>query len=136
MAIDPTRDEVAALRRKTGMPLLACRDLLRDASPAMREKLLLAARTQEGASYLRDPIEDDPALAAAFEEAGREANRLVEEHVAAERARLQAEGMSHLDFMLGYTCHLYWRHLKRLLKERHGVDWLSPAEMNPGSRFD
>lgn len=134
--MDPSSDEVAALRRATGLPLLACRDLLRHASPVMREKLLLAANTQEGASYLRDPMEDDPAFATAFAEAGREANRLVEEHVAAERARLQAEGLGQLDFMLRYTCQLYWRHLKQLLMERHGVDWHSPAEMNPGKHFD
>lgn len=97
---------------------------------------MLAARTQEGASFLRDPIEDDPAFAATFEDAGREANRLVDEHVAAERARLQAAGTGHASFVLRYTCHLYWHHLKRLLKERHALDWLSPAEMNPGSRFD
>src|SRR5687768_11457214 len=103
MDTDPTSAEVAALRRATGMPLLACRDLLRGASAAMREKLLLAARTQRGASYRRDPIEDDPALAAAFEESGREANRLVEKDVAAERAHLHATGMGHLDFMLRYT---------------------------------
>jgi hypothetical protein len=94
MANDPTSDEVAALRRKTGMPLLACRDLLRDAPPDRREKLLVAVHTQEGARHLRDPIEDDPALAPVFQEASREAHRLVEEHVAAQRAQFQAEGMS------------------------------------------
>jgi hypothetical protein len=136
MAHDSTSEEVAVLRRKTGLPLLACRDLLRNATPDLREKLLLAVRTQDGTNFLRDPIEDDPAFSAAFEEAGREANRLVEQQLAAERARLRAEGMSDLEFVLRYRCHLYWGQLKRLLKERHGVDWLSPAEMNPYHRFD
>ncbi|WP_425614884.1 hypothetical protein NA78x_004767 [Anatilimnocola sp. NA78] len=136
MSIAPTIDEIASLRRWTGMPLLYCRTLLRDTSPSMRQKLLLAVRTQEGAKYLRDPIEVDPVFATAFEQATEEANRLIKEFVAAERAKLQAEGMGQLDFMFRHTSHLYWSYLKRLLKERHAVDWLSPAEMNPWIHFD
>lgn len=31
---------------------------------------------------------------------------------------------------------LYWGTKKRLLKEEYGIDWLTPAEYNPGVRFD
>lgn len=36
---------------------------------------------------------------------------------------------------LGY-CHVYWAVKKRILKEKYGIDWKSPAELNPHIRFD
>ena len=33
------------------------------------------------------------------------------------------------------TCHRYWARKKALLAER-GIEWKSPAEMNPDIRFD
>ena len=32
-------------------------------------------------------------------------------------------------------CHRYWYRKKELLKE-YGIDWKSPAEINPDVRFD
>lgn len=34
------------------------------------------------------------------------------------------------------TCHAIWRFQKKWLKKNHGIDWKSPAELNPGIRFD
>ena len=36
---------------------------------------------------------------------------------------------------LGF-CHLYWSTKKRILKEEYGIDWLTPAECNPGVIYD
>ena len=36
---------------------------------------------------------------------------------------------------LGY-CHMYWATKKELLKKEYGIDWKSPAEMNPHALFD
>ena len=36
---------------------------------------------------------------------------------------------------LGF-CHIYWSAKKRLLKEKYGIDWQSPAERNPMILFD
>ncbi|MFH1173013.1 MAG: hypothetical protein V1692_00615 [bacterium] len=33
-------------------------------------------------------------------------------------------------------CHIIWRHQKRILKEKHNIDWKSPAEENPHIIFD
>ena len=33
-------------------------------------------------------------------------------------------------------CHSYWACKKRILKEKYGIDWKSPAELNPGIKFD
>lgn len=33
-------------------------------------------------------------------------------------------------------CHIYWYEKKRILKEKYGIEWKSPALMNPHVRFD
>lgn len=33
-------------------------------------------------------------------------------------------------------CHRFWREKKALLASAHGIAWQTPAEMNPGWRFD
>lgn len=66
-----------------------------------------------------DPIEHDPAIAPLIDEADKLAQREVENHK-------QQMGV----------CHLYWRTKKRILKEQFGIDWQTPAEMNPGVLFD
>ena len=35
----------------------------------------------------------------------------------------------------GY-CHLYWNTKKRILKEKYRIEWMTPSECNPQSRFD
>lgn len=36
---------------------------------------------------------------------------------------------------LGF-CHIYWHTKKTVLKEKYGIDWKSPAELNRGIIFD
>lgn len=38
------------------------------------------------------------------------------------------------DIVMG-TCHRYWARKKELLRN-YGIEWRSPAEMNPDIRFD
>ena len=33
-------------------------------------------------------------------------------------------------------CYTYWKRKKQLLKEMFNINWQSPAELNPGVRFD
>ena len=33
-------------------------------------------------------------------------------------------------------CRIYWYEKKRILKEKYGIEWKSPALMNPRVRFD
>lgn len=35
----------------------------------------------------------------------------------------------------GY-CHMLWDTQQRILEEKYGIEWKSPAEMNPGVLFD
>ncbi|MBE6634384.1 MAG: hypothetical protein E7620_08615 [Ruminococcaceae bacterium] len=65
-----------------------------------------------------DPIEDTPEFQAIKEELDKKIiARIGEKH-----------GM-------GY-CHLYWSVKRNILKKDYGIEWRSPAEMNPGVLFD
>jgi hypothetical protein len=66
-----------------------------------------------------DPIEDDPAMKPIFAAVDREVN---------DATRDGPRG--------GGYVHVGWGMKKRLLKEKHGIDWRTPAEMNPGVFFD
>jgi hypothetical protein len=68
---------------------------------------------------LTDQQEGDPALRPIFE--------AVEQEV--------QEKLKGFPFRLGY-CHVAWAEKKRLLKEKYGIDWQSPAELNPEVCFD
>jgi hypothetical protein len=70
---------------------------------------------------LRDPIEDDPAIAPLIEKAGREA-----------KAELDAAG---LRIQFGY-CHFLWSRQQEILREKYGIEWRCPATMNPDIHFD
>jgi hypothetical protein len=66
-----------------------------------------------------DPVEETPAY------------RAVVAQVEAEAA-LDAAGYVRTD---GW-CHFFWEAKQRLLCERHGNAWRTPAEMNPRVSFD
>ncbi len=33
-------------------------------------------------------------------------------------------------------CHTFWETKKRILKEKYGIEWLTPAEENPWDNYD
>lgn len=80
--------------------------------------------TEEIEEYLSDGMErDDPVVYTdRYLEIEPELEKLVREET--------GEGN-----YLGY-CHTYWRVKKRILKEKYGIDWLSPADRFPGMLFD
>ena len=39
------------------------------------------------------------------------------------------------DYAIGF-CHVIWRHKKRILQEEFGLEWQSPAELNPDTFYD
>lgn len=65
-----------------------------------------------------DPIEDTPEYLAIKDE--------LEEKIIARGGKRSGLGF----------CHLYWMEKKRILKEEYGIDWRSPAELNPSACFD
>jgi hypothetical protein len=67
-----------------------------------------------------DPIEDDPVYHAVLEAADKEA-----------REETDRNGSNKLG-----SVHGFWSRKKEILKEKYGVEWRTPAEMNPKRAFD
>lgn len=74
-------------------------------------------------SLKHDPQEDEPRLRVIILEAGEEAEAALtqEQHVATGQ--------------MGF-CYVLWCRQKEILKNKHGIDWKSPEEMNPTVLFD
>jgi hypothetical protein len=69
----------------------------------------------------RDPVEETPEYLAIADEV----DKLIKEHFSDELGSPRL-GM----------CHCVWAYKKRILKTKYGIDWRSPAEMNPLTLFD
>jgi hypothetical protein len=50
-------------------------------------------------------------------------------------ARLRLRLRGYTPGSMGY-CHVFWPAKKKVLREKYGIDWKSPAELNPDARFD
>ena len=112
-------ETVMRVHRATGLGPLQARAHLAKLSEHHRRQLLTAIEQQSGPTY-HDPIEDDPSVASLFAQVRREAQSIVE-----------AEGGPRLG-----RCHQVWHIVQRTLRERHGIEWLTPAQLNPGVAFD
>jgi hypothetical protein len=87
----------------------------------LRRRRIRAILAQEDCSDLHDPIEDDPRMKIIISE--------VEAEVA---VKLQDSGMER---EIGY-CHLVWQEMKEVLRERLGIIWFPPPQMNPSTLYD
>ncbi len=95
------------------------RKTIEEMEPALRQRIFLALKTQEHDEdvILIDPIEQDSVFGTLINQ-----------------ARQQAE--SETDYSGIGRCHLIWSRQAEILKDEHGIDWYSPAEMNPWVMFD
>ena len=66
-----------------------------------------------------DPIEDTAEYKAVIKDVEKELDKLLKD---------KPKGMG--------FCHIYWYEKKRILKEKYGINWKSPALMNPRVIFD
>ena len=99
---------------------------LRDYEPHREHRIRVSAAEPpaEGGGrggLSHDPVESDPRHAEVFARIDGEVDALLADH-----PQRGAEGF----------CHVWWKTKKRLLEERYGIDWRSPAEMNPHVIFD
>ena len=83
-----------------------------------RDRLVTALTTQEP-DDLHDPVEDDPEVRPKIEAATRQAE--------SELAEVSRD--------IGF-CHKFWALKKKILRRNYGIDWKTPAEMNPGTFYD
>jgi hypothetical protein len=68
-----------------------------------------------------DPIEDDPQIGPLIDAATREAHEALADHP--HRGQL------------GF-CHVLWGKKKEILREKHGIEWRTPSEMDPLAFYD
>lgn len=68
-----------------------------------------------------DPIEDTVEYKRVIDEVNKEVDRFMKEN--------------HKNVLLG-ACHAAWAAKKRILKEKHNIDWKTPSEMNPTVCYD
>ncbi len=88
----------------------------------LKRRIAAAQQLQRGpgktSRWLHDPIEDE-------EPTGSLIRRV--------RDRADAE----VDPETGFgRCHAVWGRTKEILKQEYGIEWYSPAEMNPDIIFD
>jgi hypothetical protein len=69
------------------------------------------------ASLRRDPIDNDPRFAGIRAEVEKAIEKALKDHP--------------LRGGMGFI-HVYWEAKKAILKERYGIDWKTPTELNPG----
>jgi len=107
---------VAELRRRTGLPVVECQRMLESATLAEYKRI----GGDHGHHCRVDPAEDDPQLATVLLRATLEAE-----------LELIGENRNVMGF-----CHLFWQTKQRILRERYGVEWRTPAELNRQIIFD
>jgi len=112
-------ETVMRAHRATGLGPLQAREHLSKLSDHHLRQFLTAIEQQSGPTY-HDPIENDPSVAPLLAQVRLEAESLV----AAEGGRRMGR------------CHRIWHIMQSTLRERHGIEWLTPAQMNPGVAFD
>jgi hypothetical protein len=122
--LKPTARKAGRLWSVIGYTLLALL-ILGILIPVAAEAIAIWPIAQEDDPNVRkhDPIEDDPKLKAIFEAVDLEVNESVERDPPEVRHKL------------GY-CHGVWALKKRILWERYGIRWRTPAEMNPKVAYD
>ena len=125
-------------RRATGLGVLRAREFLTREPRDLWERILEAAEARPTGVYLRDPMESHP-------EFGPVISRVLEEvRVEAEQAhRVRVAELEETSpaftVIFRYPrglCHHIWRDAQERLRKEHGIEWRTPAEMNPGGVFD
>jgi len=146
---EPTAAQVMEFRAVTGVTPLKARQYLEDNPPALikriidahrevgripqlsalasgsdafRDKLFEANLCAHHAGRLNDPAEQDSVK-------GPIINRVLED--VGIKVRKEHGG----EHRMG-ACHIIWREAKKRLKRDHGIEWHSPAELNPETCFD
>jgi hypothetical protein len=106
-------EDVIAYSKATGFPAKDAREVLVTLKPALRKRVLRAARSKPRRDgLLHDPVEDEPGMRKLVRQAAAKAGRVV-----------TYRGMG--------RCHAVWEEQARILWKEHRIRWYSPAKMSP-----
>lgn len=116
------------LSKARGWPIILARDILQEMPKSKWDWYICVAESQKS-KFLHDPQEDTEPLKSLLPIVEREATEIASAVSVSLPPGLPARLQRPL-------AHLVWHHMKRILNERHGIDWMSIAEMNPNCRFE
>lgn len=122
---------VVRLRKAAGMTIAEARNYLL-AIPVTEREIIVALAEQFGDGYIHDPIETNPAFLAVIEEV----KQIAQKEYELRKKQLEEKSTKELaiiEYRLIPKVHTI---MKRILKENHGIEWKSIAEMNPHITFD
>ncbi|ABW27006.1 hypothetical protein AM1_1989 [Acaryochloris marina MBIC11017] len=132
--------DVMLFHRVTGCPIAQGKFYLQNLSFEKRFKMIDALQVahQSGTSELHDPLEDDPDLQPIFEDVRLQARQEVDREHRQRMIELQNTSPKAADLCHPGRglCHQQWLVMKRILREKYGIEWMTPAEMNPFIVFD
>lgn len=124
MKMKPTAKNVIAVHKATGLTVFRAKQFILY-NPKLCARIIKAKSNSLG---LYDPIEDEPSLLVQISEAKAEAEKTVD--------RMKAEiGLDKSPCHFSW-CYTYWCETKRILRDRFGIEWFSPAEMNPRVKYE
>ncbi len=124
---------VRELRKYTGQPIAECKRVIESVKPELAERYVEFYKDGKH-RYFIDPQELDPELSEIFEKVDREAKSYLDGWKKERREKLKESEMEFMGLRGG--CHVLWAEKKRILNQKYGINWLSPAQMNPGIVFD
>ncbi len=83
---------------------------------------IIATTSPASGQEVRDPLEDLPQFRTAFDDASQ---------LAEEKARLYRAARGPLG-----AIHIFWAEKQRVLREKYGLGWKTPGELNPSVNYD
>ncbi len=123
---------VARLRKLSGQPISDCKELLSSISEDLAEKYV-AKFEESRRSWFFDPVELTPEFEAVRDQVELMVSTYIEEWKAQHLAELKEKG---LEFMgVRAASHVAAREKQRLLKEKYGINWKTPSQMNKNVIF-
>ena len=128
---------VMRLYRATGLPVMGAKKLLAEMPEEEQQRYTHAAEHPKR-GIVRDPIEDDPEFRAIISCVLKSVAEQVQKEHDADIEELEKTSPDVADVLqIGHgLCHRIWHLAKLQLKQEHGIEWKSPAEMTPWAKFD
>ena len=131
---------VMLFHKVTGYPVIKSKLYLEQLSCNQQKKVFKALEVAEekGKRILHDPLEDEPKLQEIFTLVRLQAIQETQDYHHKRIAELEKSSPAVANFMSKGRglCHIEWQKMKQILKENYGIDWMSPAEINPGTIYD
>ncbi len=128
---------VMRFRRATGLPVLFAKQKLQQLDPKEQLACIIDAENHPS-GIIYDPLEQDDTagpiirdvMASVTERVQLEHERRIDE------LRMTDPAMAEFLSTGRGMCHRIWHETRLLLESEHGIEWRSPADLNPNTIFD